>query len=192
MVRILLVVLGLAIVWLLALAGRIVAFSRTSDPAPADAAIVLGAAVWGERPSPIFRERIRHAISLYRAGRVRALVFTGGKGQGKPLAEAEAARIYAIEHGVPAGAIFTETLSKTTYENLRQARPIVVNQGFRRVLLVSDPLHMQRAMAMAQGLGLPAYASPTPTTRYRSLRSRVKFLSREVIFYAGYLIGIYR
>jgi energy-coupling factor transporter ATP-binding protein EcfA2 len=57
----------------------------------ADAAIVLGAAVYTDRPSPVFEERIRHGVALYKAGRVRLLVMTGGRDPGDRLSEAEAA-----------------------------------------------------------------------------------------------------
>jgi len=151
-------------------------------------AVVLGAAVWGDRPSPVFEERIRHAVHLYRAGNIQAIVFTGGKGAGDRLTEADVGRRYALEHGVAEEDIYCEATSQVTYENLKGAQAIIETQGWRSVLIVSDPLHMKRAMTMARDLGLSAYPAPTPTSRYRSRVTKARFLARETLFYILYLI----
>ena len=185
------VLLGLLLcllVWYGFLLTCIYAYSSESDAAPADAAIVLGAAVWGTRPSPVFAERINHAIALYQAGKVQALIFTGGVGQNDERAEAEVARDYAVQRGVPAEHIYVETSSRTTYGNLREAQAVLEGQGRGRVLIVSDPLHMKRAVTIARDLGLDAYPSPTPTSRYATWRSKSGFLLREGYFYASYLV----
>jgi uncharacterized SAM-binding protein YcdF (DUF218 family) len=184
-------ILGLllfVLIWYGFLLTRIYAYSSKSDTAPADAAIVLGAAVWGTRPSPVFAERINHAIALYQAGKVRAMVFTGGIGQSDERAEAEVARDYALQRGVPAEHIYLETRSRTTYENLREAKLVLNGQDWGRFLIVSDPLHMKRAVTIARDLGLDAYPSPTPTSRYETWKSKSGFLLREGYFYASYLL----
>jgi|WetSurMetagenome_2_1015567.scaffolds.fasta_scaffold34173_2 uncharacterized SAM-binding protein YcdF (DUF218 family) len=187
--RVLLIVLGLLLVWLLALAIEIVAYSTVRDNGSADAAIVLGAAVWDGQPSPVFEERIKHAIDLYRAGRVGAIIFTGGVGEGESTAEAIAASRYAIERGVAPGDMYCETASRFTHENLLGAKAIIEQQHFDRVLIVSDPLHMRRAMTMARDFGLNAYSSPTPTSRYSSAASQLGFLWSETGYYALYLLS---
>ena len=169
------------------LMARVNAYASVSDPRSADAAIVLGAAVWGSRPSPVFAERIQHGIHLYHEGRVRALIFTGGLGQGDELTEAEAGRAFALARGVPAEDIWIETVSTVTAENVAQAARIVEEVGFSRVLMVSDPLHMKRSVILARDLGLDAYPSPTPTSRYRSWWSKSGFLVRETFWYAAYV-----
>ncbi|KAA3644775.1 MAG: YdcF family protein [Chloroflexi bacterium] len=161
-------------------------FSLQDQTQPADAAIVLGAAVWEDEPSPVFRERINHAIGLYFRGTVSAIIFTGGRSSEDLLSEAEAAKNYAVEHGVPADIIFIEVESTITFENLSFASQIVEQEGFGTVLLVSDPLHMKRAMMMAADLGLEVYSSPTPTSLYQSVRTRGEFLIREVYFLISY------
>jgi uncharacterized SAM-binding protein YcdF (DUF218 family) len=188
LLRSLLFLLLIAFVAAGALATDIYAYASASDSAPADAAIVLGAAVWNGRPSPVFRERINHAISLYRAGRVKALIFTGGVGQGDMLAESVVASAYAVQQGVPTDDVFAEMTSRFTHENLRGAKAIVEQQHLNRVLIVSDPLHMRRAVTIARDMGLDAHPSPTPTTRYISLRSQFAFLQGEVLYFAGYLL----
>ena len=180
--------LAAALAWYASLLLGIYTYSFETDSSAADAAIVLGAAVWDARPSPVFEERIKHAIDLYERGHVRALVFTGGLGQGDRLAESEVARESALAHGVPAEHIFIETVSRVTSENLEEAKEIVDQQGFTRILIVSDPLHMKRAVTIARDLGMDAYPSPTPTSRYRTWRSKLGFLLREAYFYAGHLL----
>jgi uncharacterized SAM-binding protein YcdF (DUF218 family) len=155
---------------------------------PADAAIVLGAVAWNGRPSPVFEERIKHAIALYQAGRVKAIIFTGGVGEGESIAESLAASHYATERGVSPHDVYCETSSHYTHENLLGAKAIIEQQRFERVLIVSDPLHMRRALTMAHDFGLNAYPSPTPTSRYASLASQIDFLWGEVRYYATYLV----
>lgn len=170
------------------LAWTIYAYPFTAVPVQADAAIVLGAAAWGERPSPVFRERINHAITLYERRAVRKLIFTGAQADASEPAEALVAQQYALARGIPAGDILIETRSHSTQENLYYARQVAQAHHLSRLLIVSDPLHLKRAVLIAQDLGLEAYPAPTPTTRYRSLSSQLRFLSRETYFYAAYLL----
>ncbi len=166
----------------LAVLVEVAVYGGRSSDAFADAAIVLGAAVYEDRPSPVFEERIRHAVDLYKAGRVRLLVMTGGLGPGDRLTEAEAARRWSLEQGVPPEAILLENASRTTQENLELALPLLRRHGLNRVLLVSDPLHMRRAMAIAGKLGIEAVPSPTPTSRYVGWQSWSGFLIGEAYY----------
>jgi len=170
------------------LASRIYLYSNVASDGPADAAVVLGAAVWGARVSPVFKERINHAIDLYRKGRVRKLIFTGGEGNRGEPTESSAARDYALQLGIPVGDILIEEQSHTTYENILYAKQLADAYGLRKVLIVSDPLHMKRAVTMANDLGLVAEPSPTPTTRYQGLRSQAGLLAHETYYYIGYLL----
>lgn len=170
------------------LAYRIYSFGNTRSEAPADAAIVLGAAVWSSGVSPVFRERINHGIDLYQKGKVRKLIFTGGQGNPSEPTESFAARDYALQSGVPLQDILIEQKSHTTYENIQYAKQVADANGIKRVLIVSDPLHMKRAVLMAQDVGLIAEPSPTPSTRYQGLKSQLGLLAHETYYYIGYLI----
>jgi uncharacterized SAM-binding protein YcdF (DUF218 family) len=169
-------------------ASNIYLYGNSSNNIKADAAIVLGAAVWGEEPSPVFRERINHAINLYKNGYVKTIIFTGGVGESHEPAEAIVGKKYALAQQVKAGDIFTETQSRTTHQNLKNALEVAKTHQLTKFLIVSDPLHMKRAVLMARGLGMDAHSSPTPTTRYRSFHSQMEFLSRETYFYFVYLV----
>ena len=170
----------------LAVAWRIVSYSNLSFETSADAAVILGAAAWGNKPSPVYRERINEAISLYKKGLVRYLVFTGGTPESDYPSEGWVGREFAIKHGVPEAAVLEEQTSRTTQQNLANAQQLMVSRGIKTVLLVSDPLHMYRAMAIAKDMGLPATPAPTSSSRFQSLTSRGKFLWRETWLYLEY------
>ncbi len=161
-------------------------YGSNTSKVPADAAIVLGAAAWGDKPSPVFRERINHGINLYKRNDIQQLIFTGGQGESSEPAEAIVAKRYAIAQGVDAADILTETQSRTTRQNLYYASQVATTHQLRRILIISDPLHMKRSVLMARDLGMDAYPSPTPTTRYRSFKSQMSFLARETYFYFVY------
>jgi uncharacterized SAM-binding protein YcdF (DUF218 family) len=175
-------------IWLGALAHQIIQTGDRSHAGRVDAAVVLGAAVYRDRPSPVFAERINHAVRLYRSKRVRRIIFTGGYAYGAQAAEAQVARAYAVRRGVAPQHILTETRSHTTHENLLEARALMRKSGLKTALIVSDPLHLKRALRMALDLGIASYPSATPTTRYRSVRARAGFLLRELYFYNHYLV----
>ncbi|MEP6636392.1 MAG: YdcF family protein [Acidobacteriota bacterium] len=168
-------------------AQNIYRYGKNVADVNADAAIVLGAAVWRRDPSPVFRERINHAVELYRQGKVKKLILTGGRGHKNEPTESAAARTYVINHGVPASAVLSEGRSHSTYANIINAKQVADAHGVKTVLIVSDPLHMKRAMTMARDIGLDAYPSPTPTTRFKGWKSQMEYLAKETVCYLGYL-----
>lgn len=182
--RWLLRLLLLGALWLAGVATWIHLVGERDEAGPADAIIVLGAAAYDAVPSPVFRARIEHGLNLYRSGHAGVLIFTGGYGGGGArFAESQVARRYAMREGVPEDAILIESSSQTTYQNLFQARQLMLDHGLQRAIVVSDPLHMARALRLCRRLGIQALGSPTPSTRFRSFRTRWEFLAREVYFF---------
>ena len=173
----------LLVLWVAGVAGYIVWIGERDQAAPADVIIVLGAAAYDARPSPVFEERIRHGIDLYQRGLAKHVIFTGGFGKGARFSESQVARRYALRHGVPARAILIETASRTTWQNLQQAAALMKARGFKRAIIVSDPLHMARALRLSRELGIDALGSSTPTSRFRSFDTRKRFLLQEVYFF---------
>jgi uncharacterized SAM-binding protein YcdF (DUF218 family) len=171
------------------LCWQIFSYSSVSSPVSADAAIILGAAVWNGKPSPVFQERINHGIALYKSGRVKYLIFTGGIGNRDSKAESEVARSHASKQGIPLSKILTEHVSRITYENLYEANRIMKATNLQNALIISDPLHMKRAIKIAEDIGIVAYPSPTPTTRYQSWNVKVRALLYEVFFYMVHIGG---
>jgi uncharacterized SAM-binding protein YcdF (DUF218 family) len=176
--------LVLALLWLLGVAAYIIWVGQRDDAVPADAIIVLGAAAYDAKPSPVFEERIRHGIDLYKRGLAPTLIFTGGYGgKGARFSESQVARRYALRQGVPDKAIMIESLSRNTHENLRQASQVMQQHNLHKAIVVSDPLHMARALRISKDIGIQAVGSPTPTSRFRTFATRWRFLLQEVYFF---------
>lgn len=121
------------------------------------------------------------------------LILTGGIGAGNAHSDAFIAKQYALSKAVPEEAILIEETSVITEENLENAKKIMDENSFETAIVVSDPLHMKRAMLMAKDYGIEACTSPTPTTMYRSAKTKIPFLLREEFFYIGYrIVRIFR
>jgi uncharacterized SAM-binding protein YcdF (DUF218 family) len=184
---------------LLALAGTVVitgyATFRIWDQGerderrPADAIVVLGAAEYDGRPSPVFRARLDHAVSLYKAGLAPFLVVTGGKASGDRTTEAAVAREFAIGHGVPVDAILVEDHGRTTLESVRSVGDLLRRRGLRDAVFVSDRAHMLRVLRMARDQGLTSFGSPTTTSPIDAeVGSRVDATVHELGALAFYFI----
>jgi uncharacterized SAM-binding protein YcdF (DUF218 family) len=183
-----LLVVFLIILFAIITAVNITHYGKVDEKAHCDVAIVLGAATSDGEVSPVYRERINHGIWLYENGYVDYLILTGGIGNGNEMSDACAAKQYAIKKGVPEQVILIEEKSTITEENLEHAKAIMDGHSLDTAIIVSDPLHMKRAMLMASDYGIDACSSPTPTTMYRSAKTQIPFLAREVFFYIGYSI----
>jgi uncharacterized SAM-binding protein YcdF (DUF218 family) len=130
----------------------------------ADAIVVMGAAQYDGRPSPLFAARLDHAIDLFHDGIAPNLIVTGGKQEGDRTTEAASARSYAISHEVPDDAILSEDHSRTTLQSIRGVALLMQDRGLRTAVFVSDPSHMLRVLRMASDEGIVAYGSPTRTS----------------------------
>jgi uncharacterized SAM-binding protein YcdF (DUF218 family) len=168
MVRDVVVILVLVVLGAVVLTGyatyRVWAQGQRDEQRPANAIVVMGAAQYDGRPSPVFAARLEHAVELYRAGVAPRLIVTGGKQEGDRTTEAASARAYAIAHGVPQDAILVEDKSRTTLESIRGVRALLHDQGLADAVFVSDRPHMLRVLRMAADEGITAYGSPTATS----------------------------
>ena len=135
------------------------------DHPTSGAIVVLGAAQFDGRPSPVYAARLDWAVTLYHQGTARFVVMTGGKAEGDRMTEAEAGRDYAVARGVPPEAILLEDHGRTTLESLDGAAVILGAHGVHDAVFVSDPTHMLRVLRIATDLGIQAWGSPTPTSR---------------------------
>ena len=131
-------------------------------------------------------ERLNHAIELQKDGFVRYIIITGGYGKKAQNSDSWIAKQYVLEMGVPESAIYIEENSKKTKENLYYAKKIMDSHNMHTALVVSDPIHMKRAMLIAKDCKMTAYPSPTPTSMYRSVRTKISFLNKEILYYLGY------
>lgn len=185
---VLLISAALAVLYLVFTAIRIWNYGSVDEKQPADVAIVLGAGASDTEVSPVFQARIDHGIWLYQNGYVDYLLLTGGTGEGNTHSDAWIAMQYAISQGVPEGVILLEEASTITQENIKFAKAIMAEKGLNTAIVVSDPLHMRRSMAMAEDYGIQAFSSPTPTSRYQTWKTQIPFLLREEFFYICYHI----
>lgn len=169
--------------------GYVFLYSLKDDTKNADAAIVLGASAWGDHPSPVLKGRVDHSIWLYKNGYVKKIIFTGGKYNEKTLSESYVSKQYAIKHGVDEKDIFIEEQSKNTEQNLKFAKEIMKKEKIEHVLLVSDPIHMKRAMTIASFTGIDANSSPTTESAYQTWDTKLPFLKHEAESFLGYVIS---
>jgi uncharacterized SAM-binding protein YcdF (DUF218 family) len=159
-------VLGLvaaAIVYTVSLI-MVLVVSQQDERRPVDAIVVLGAAQYNGRPSPVLRARLNHALSLYREQLAPLVVVTGGIGRGDTTSEALVGQRYLVAHGVPRDAVVAQGEGRTTMASMNAVTAGLRTRGLRRVLLVSDPFHMFRLRLEARRTGLEAYTSPTESS----------------------------
>lgn len=156
----------------------------------ADAIVVLGAAQYDGRPSPVFEARLSQAVDLYRAGIAPILVVTGGGAEGDRTTEAAAARAYARARGVPEAAILSEDRGRTTLESLEGVAALFRANGLSSAVFVSDRTHMLRVLRIATDEGIVAWGSPTTTSPIDAdPRLRLEATIREVAALAVYFLG---
>jgi uncharacterized SAM-binding protein YcdF (DUF218 family) len=167
--------------WVVALIG-VLFWEQRDEARPAAAIVVLGAAQYVGRPSPVLRARLDHAIALWKRGLSRRIIFTGGFGNGDTTSEAAVGQRYAIQHGVPAGAIMIENNGRSTSESLKHVAGLMEREPSREIILVSDPFHMLRLSILARRYGLTPYTSPTQTSPISSSRREsLKYVLSESV-----------
>jgi uncharacterized SAM-binding protein YcdF (DUF218 family) len=175
------IVCVLVIAWVVSIAF-VERVGRRDQAQKADAIVVLGAAQYVGRPSPVLRARVDHAVSLWKRGLAPTLILTGGIGVGDTTSEAAVARKYAMSRGVPDRVIVLEINGRTTSESMRAVARIMGNREQKSVILVSDPFHMLRLSILARRHGLEPYTSPTQTSPITSNREeRWKYVVSESV-----------
>ena len=152
----------------------------------ADVILVLGAAQYDGRPSPVFEGRLRHASLLYENGRAGTIVVLGGSAPGDRSSEAEAGRNWLLSEGVPADAVVASPVGVTTFESLEAAAGWMRDHEMSSAFLVSDPWHNLRVKRMASDLGIEGYASATWQSAARTEGTRLGGYMRETLAYLYY------
>ena len=180
--RILAIVLLTAFALWLISAGAVMLWSSRDEARRANAIVVLGAAQYAGKPSPVLRARLDHALALWQRHLAQLLILTGGTGTGDTTSEAAVGRTYAIKHGVPDTVILMETEGRTTSESMRAVAAMLEARGLQTALLVSDPFHMLRLRILARRFGFTPYTSPTRTSPISPNREeRWKYIFSESI-----------
>lgn len=153
----------------------------------AGAIVVLGAAQYNGRPSPVLKNRLDHAYDLWDLGFAPIIVVTGGRQEGDTYTEATTGYNYLRDLGVPDSAIRKEVQGTTTYESLAAVARFLRTEGIDDVILVSGPAHSKRLAGIAPQVGLDAAISPSDGS------ASFQQLSRETVAVSlGRLIGYRR
>src|SRR5450756_234576 len=173
--RILTVAVVAAFALWIASAAAVLIWSSREEARPAQAIVVLGAAQYAGKPSPVLRARLDHALDLWNRHLASLLILTGGTGAGDTTSEAAVGRNYARKHGVPDSAILVENEGRTTSESMRAVAGMLEVRGLQTALLVSDPFHMLRLRILARRFGFTPYTSPTQTSPISPNREAVSY-----------------
>jgi len=161
-------------------AAAVLVWSSRDEARLAQAIVVLGAAQYAGKPSPVLRARLDHALELWNRHLASLLILTGGTGAGDTTSEAAVGRNYARKHGVPDSAILVENEGRTTSESMRAVAAMLEVRGLQSALLVSDPFHMLRLRILARRFGFTPYTSPTQTSPISPNReARWKYIFSE-------------
>ncbi len=157
------VVVAAFALWVIS-AAAVLIWSSRDEARPVQAIVVLGAAQYAGKPSPVLRARLDHALDLWNRHLASLLILTGGTGSGDTTSEAAVGRTYAKKHGVPDSAILVESEGRTTSESMKAVAGMLEVRGLQSALLVSDPFHMLRLRILARRFGFTPYTSPTRTS----------------------------
>ena len=142
-------------------AGTVVLNSRKHDTGHTDAIVVLGAAQYAGRPTPLLANRLDHARLVLRQGVAPRIITVGGKRPGDTVTEAQAGVRYLRSRGISAGRLIAVPAGSDTWTSVEAVAAVCKKRGWSSVTIVSDPAHVARAAAMARRLGLRAQVSPT-------------------------------
>jgi uncharacterized SAM-binding protein YcdF (DUF218 family) len=174
-------VLTVLVLWVIS-AASVLLWGERDEARPAQAIVVLGAAQYAGKPSPVLRARLDHALELWNRHLASLLILTGGIGTGDTTSEAAVGRNYARKRGVPDSAILVENEGRTTSESMRAVAGMLEVRGLQTALLVSDPFHMLRLRILARRFGFIPYTSPTRTSPISPNREeRWKYIFSESV-----------
>jgi uncharacterized SAM-binding protein YcdF (DUF218 family) len=191
-VRILLAIAGAAVVYLGVTWFQVWRESHRDQARPVQAIVVLGAAQYNGRPSPVLKARLDHAFQLWRRGLSDKIVVTGGKQPGDNFTEATASAEYLGLLGVPDHDVLREISGRNSWQSLAAAAAFLRVQKRVTVLLVSDPFHNKRIELMAAELGLTPYVSPTRTSPIHGVSEATYFGKETVEVALGRVLGFRR
>jgi uncharacterized SAM-binding protein YcdF (DUF218 family) len=182
-------VVALLLGYLLWIARQIQQQSDLDEAQKADAIIVLGAAEYRGKPSPVLQARLNHALLLYLKGLAPYLITTGGAGGDPVFTEGEVGRAYLTKHGVPSEAILVEPEGATTAQSVVGVAEIMRRMNLRSCIVVSDGYHIYRTKRMLERQGIQVYGSPRPSGVMNKRALQWLYL-KQAVGYALWRAGI--
>ena len=178
--------LGACMAWV---SLRIERQSTRDEAQPADVILVLGAAEYRGRPSPVLKARLDHALWLYYKRFAPRILTTGGAGGDPIFTEGEVSRAYLVERGIPSESIIVESEGESTMHSTAVAAEIMRRMGLKSCIVVSDGYHIFRVKKMLEFRGLSVYGSPRPTVPKGTWNEQWLFV-RQSVGYLLWQIGI--
>lgn len=187
-------VVGMAIVALLLLpliliGGSVLNVNRVANvhsTTPTDAIVVLGAAQYDGKPSPVFANRLNHAKQLYNQGVAPRIITVGGKQPSDRYTEAQAGREWLIANGVDPMRVLSVRSGSDTLSSLKAVGEVANERGWKSITIVSDPTHLARSEAMARRIGFDVHTNATKVgdgskvTENYVMRETLGYLAFEV------------
>jgi len=190
-VRILLLVVGLVVLFLVTTALEVIETASRQEVHPADAIVVFGAAEYSGRPSPVLKARLDHALDLFHQGIAPVVITTGGAASDPVFSEGGVGRDYLMRHGVPERSLIAETQGRDTSESAARVAVIMRANGLHSCVAVSDAYHVFRIRKLLEHEGIrPVYTAPRLDTRPHSVLQRAGAALREATSYLVWRIGI--
>jgi uncharacterized SAM-binding protein YcdF (DUF218 family) len=163
--------------------------AEKDEARPSDVIIVLGAAEWNGRPSPVLRSRLDHALALYQKGLAPRIVTTGGAGGDPVHTEAEVSRLYLAGKGVPVENIYVERSGESTAQSAAASAEILRRMNWNTCILVSDGYHLFRAKKMMEAHGFSCAGSPR-SARDPGRMEAAWLYFRQAVGYSLYQLGV--
>jgi len=184
-VLVFLIIVGVvfALGWAIWIYMQIEKYAYADEAAPADLICVFGAAEYAGKPSPVLRARLDHALALYEHKIAPMMLTLGGSAPGDKYSEGEVGAAYLMANGVPQKAIIAETESRSTDEQVHHIAVIAQRNGYRRLVIVSDPTHLFRIREMFAREGLKVMTSPRPQVAAVGSASEWQQVWHEVVAY---------
>jgi uncharacterized SAM-binding protein YcdF (DUF218 family) len=163
--------------------------SAVDEAQPADIILVLGAAEYRGKPSPVLRARLDHALALYKKGLAPRILTTGGAGGDPVYTEGAVGRSYLVSQGVPSEAIVIEPEGESTVYSTAAAAEIMRRMGLKSCIVVSDGYHIYRVKKMLEFRGLTVYGSPRSVNPPNDWRERWLYV-RQAVGYLLWRVGV--
>jgi uncharacterized SAM-binding protein YcdF (DUF218 family) len=163
--------------------------SNVDEAQPADVILVLGAAEYHGKPSPVLQARLNHALLLYLRHDAPYLLTTGGAGGDPDFTESGVGRAYLVGRGVPSEAIITEEGS-TTAQSVDAAAETMHRMNLHSCIVVSDGYHIYRVKRLMQAKNIKVYGSPRPQLGVLTDRQRHWLYLKQAAGFVLWQIGI--
>lgn len=133
--------------------NEIVKEENVSNIEGVDCILILGAGIWGDKPSPMLEDRLKEGIVLYKQGTTKKIIMSGDHSR-EEYDEVKIMKEYAESEGVPSEDIFMDHAGFSSYDSVYRAKEIF---GVQKMIIVTQKYHLYRSLYIAKKLGIEAY-----------------------------------